>query len=232
MEIDGKRILVAGATGVLGGALARELSGAGARLVLAGRDPERLAAAGREHDAPTVALELTDRASPGRCIQEAADAHGGLDGLVLATGNIAFGNAETADDEVSDAVFAVNVLGPVRLMRHALATFEPPGALVALSAVVVDYPTAGMAVYSAAKGALSAYLAAVRHERRRDKTVVLDVRPPHLDTGFEHRAMAGKPPRLPEPVPAADVVPAIIAALREERRTLAWDLEHQAFTAA
>jgi short-subunit dehydrogenase len=216
MDLTGKRILVAGASGALGGALSRELAGAGADVVTAGR-----------HDAD-VALDLADPASPAAAIEAA----GPLDGLVIATGNVAFGPAEETSDEIARALFDVNVLGPIALIRAALATPQPPTAIAALSAVVADLPTARMAAYSAAKAALSAYLTALRHERRKDRTVVLDVRPPHLDTGFEHRALAGEPPRLPEPVPAADVVPRIVAALREDRRSLAWDLENRQFVTA
>ena len=89
-----------------------------------------------------------------------------------------------------------------------------------------------MTAYSAAKAALSAYLTALRHERRRARTVVLDVRPPHLDTGFETRAIAGEPPRLPEAVPAAELVPRVIAALRDERRAIRWDLANRRFETA
>ena len=215
MDIDTKRILVAGATGALGGALAEALAAAGAEIVRAGR-----------HDCD-VALDLADPASPAACIEAA----GPLDAIVLATGNVAFGAAEATDDAVVRSLFEVNVLGPIALVRAALARSEPPEAIVALSAVVADHPTAGMAAYSAAKGALSAYLTALRHERRRLRTVVLDVRPPHLDTGFETRALAGEPPRLPEPVPARDVVEAVVAALRDDRRTLSWDFSNRALVA-
>jgi NAD(P)-dependent dehydrogenase (short-subunit alcohol dehydrogenase family) len=216
MDLTDKRILVAGATGRLGGALAHELAEAGAEIVTAGR-----------HDSD-IALDLADPASPAACIAAA----GPLDAIVIATGNVAFGPAEGTPDEVVRSLFAVNVLGPVALLRAALERPEPPTAIVALSAVVADRPTAGMAAYSAAKGALSAYLTALRHERRRLRTVVLDVRPPHLDTGFEDRAIAGEPPRLPEPVAAGGVVADVVAALREDRRTLTWDFENRVLVPA
>jgi NAD(P)-dependent dehydrogenase (short-subunit alcohol dehydrogenase family) len=215
MDLTDKRILVAGATGSLGSALARELTTAGSQVVTAGR-----------HDTD-VALDLSDPASPAACIEAA----GPLDAIVLATGNVAFGSAEQTSDAIVRSLFEVNVLGPIALLRAALDRPEPPEAIVALSAVVADRPTAGMAAYSATKGALSAYLTALRHERRRLRTVVLDVRPPHLDTGFETRALAGEPPRLPEPVPAAQVVAEIVTALRDDRRTLAWDFENRALVA-
>ena len=208
MDLTDSRILVAGATGRLGGALARAIEAEGAQAVTAGR-----------HDCD-VALDLADPGSPAACIAAA----GPLDAIVIATGNVAFGRAEETPDAVVRELFAVNVLGPIALLRAAFARDDQPRAVVALSAIVADHPTAGMAAYSAAKAALSAYLTALRHERRRLRTTVLDVRPPHLDTGFETRAIVGEPPRLPQPIPAADVVAAVVGALREDRRTVTWDL--------
>lgn len=51
-----------------------------------------------------------------------------------------------------------------------------------------------MAPYSASKAALTGYLTALRHEVRRARITVLDVRPPHLETGLVERAIAGSAP--------------------------------------
>ena len=56
-----------------------------------------------------------------------------------------------------------------------------------------------MGSYSASKAALSAYLAAVRREVRKRRITVLDVRPPHLTRRSPRTALAGEPPKLPEP---------------------------------
>ena len=49
---------------------------------------------------------------------------------------------------------------------------------------------------------------------------VLDIRPPHLDTGLETRALAGEPPRLPAPRPAGEVADLVLQAIREDRTEL------------
>jgi short-subunit dehydrogenase len=108
----------------------------------------------------------------------------------------------------------------------------PPGAVVVLSAVVADFPTAGMAAYSASKAGLSAYLAALRRERRRDGLVVLDVRPQHLDTPFAERALAGSPPPLKAGSDPDEVAAAILQALRDDKRELAYDLKARALVAS
>jgi short-subunit dehydrogenase len=221
--------LVAGATGALGGLIARELAAAGARVVVAGRDPERLATVAGELEAPAVGLDYADAASAGACVRGALDALGGLDGVVVATGVVAFGEAGSLDRPTLDTLFAVNAAGPIALIEAAAPHVS---AVVALSAVVADFPTAGMAAYSASKAALSAHLAALRRERRRAGLHVLDVRPQHLDTGFESRPLAGTAPKLPAPASAAEVATAIVAALREDRRELAYDLKARSLVAA
>jgi short-subunit dehydrogenase len=231
MDLTDTRFLVAGATGALGSRIARGLHDSGARVALAGRDPERLGAvaAGLGAGVPAIPLDL---AAPAAAVDAAVGALGGLDGLVIATGAVAFGPAGELDDATAAELFAVNTLGPIALVRAALGVIGNPGAVVALSAVVADFPTAGMAAYSASKAGLSGYLAALRRERRRDGLTVLDVRPQHLDTPFADRALAGTPPPLPAGADPDEVVAAILAALRDGKRELAYDLKVKALVAS
>ncbi len=233
VEIDGARMLVAGATGALGGGLARALAEDGAELALAGRDPEKLDALGNELDAPTARFEATDPGSRRTAVDSLAAAlGGGLDGVVVAVGAPGFGRAgEPSADDVR-RLFEVNALGPIALIEAALAHVGDPAAVIGVSAIVADHPTPGLAHYSAAKAALSAYLAALRRERRRDGLTVLDVRPPHLDTAFSERPLFGLPPALPDPIAAGVVVDAVVDALREGRREIAWDLQVRSLTSA
>lgn len=220
MDLSGTRFLVAGATGALGSRLARALHSEGASVALAGRDRQRLGDLAAELDAPASALDL---ARPAEAISAAAGALGGLDGLVVATGVVAFGAADGLPDAVARELFEVNALGPMALIRAALDELGSPAAVVVLSAVVAEFPTAGMAAYSASKAALSAYLAALRRERRKHGLTVLDVRPPHLDTAFADRALHGAPPALPEPADPDALVSAILDALRADRREVRYD---------
>lgn len=231
MEIGGARIIVAGATGILGRGLAHELQARGAHVALAGRDAQRLERLGDELGAPTALLDLRDAASTPVSLDALATALGGLDAVVIATGVVAFGpEPGLGDDAVSD-LFLVNTTGPITLIRQALRHLGPGAMVVALTAVVAEHPTAGMAAYSASKAALSAYLTALRRERRRDGLTVLDVRPSHLDTGFETRALEGEPPALPAAADHRDVVIAIVDAMRDGRRELAYDLRERSLVA-
>ena len=232
MDLTDKRYLIAGATGVLGGLLAHELAGHGVRLVLAGRNPETLSRIGGELGVPTAPLDFTDPSSPRRCLEQAVAALGGLDGLLIVTGAVAFGEVhDGADDDVVRELFAVNALGPIALIQAAVSRPDAPEAIAAVTAVVADHPTVGLAAYSASKAALSAYLTALRREQRRRGAVVLDVRPQHMDTGFAQRALAGEPGHLPAPGDHRAVAGQIVTALLEERSELAYDLESKALVA-
>ncbi|HEX5910754.1 MAG TPA: SDR family oxidoreductase [Thermoleophilaceae bacterium] len=222
MELNDSRILVAGATGTLGGHLTTLLGDAGANL----------AVAARSGGADTIPLELTDPDSPAAAVAAAAEQLGGLDGLVVATGAVAFGTAGELDDAVTRELFAVNTLGPIALVRAALERIEGPGGVACLSAIVADFPTAGMASYSASKAGLSAYLTAVRREVRKRGITVLDVRPPHLDTPFSEAALAGEPPKLPEPGDPAELARAVVDALRQDKRILAYDMKQKELAAS
>ena len=225
MELSDTRILIAGATGELGTALARALGEQGAELALAGRNAGKLDALGDELGAPVARFDAEQPASCKSAVDALAAAlGGGLDIAIVAPGVTAFGAADELRPDLVERLFAVNALGPIALLGAALGHLERGGSLVGVSAVTVDYPTAGIAHYSAAKAALSAYLTAVRHERRRDGIHVIDVRPPHLDTGFTERALYGTPPRLPEPVDHQHVVAATLDALRAGRREVTWDI--------
>ena len=92
-----------------------------------------------------------------------------------------------------------------------------------LSAILADAPMAGMAAYSASKAALSGYLAALRREVRRQGVSVLDVRPPHMETGLADRALVGDAPRLPAGFDPAVLVETMLEGIRQESKELVYD---------
>ena len=192
-ELSGARIAVVGATGALGSLVAAELERRGARLLVVGRDADRLASLGT--GVPVVA-DLGD-AGAGDAVVAAAREHlGGLDGLVNAAGVVAFGALVDTPDEVVEELFLTNVLGPLFLLRRVVPLLEESqGFVLQISAVVAERPMPRMAAYSASKAALSAVAIALRTELRRSRVDVYDVRPPHTETGLASRPLAGEAPR-------------------------------------
>ena len=229
VDLSGARVLVAGATGVLGAAIARALHGEGARVALAGRDEGRLAAlAGDLDGAPTAAFDALDLDRCAAVVGEAADALGGLDMLVVAVGVAAFG-AEGEDDAVTEELLTVNTMAPMALVRAALPRIGKGGGVAVLTAILADYPTSGMAAYSASKAGLSAWLTALRPEQRRRGVAVFDVRPPHIETGLADRAIAGQAPPMKEGATVDEAVGLIVEGIRKGKRELRFDLQKGEF---
>ncbi len=221
---------MAGATGVLGGGVARALHREGARLALAGRDAEALAALAAElGGAPTATFDAGDLGRCAAAVAEAADALGGLDLLVVAIGVAAFGPGDATDDEVTATLLAVNTTAPMALVRAALPRIDRGGAVAVLTAILADYPTAGMAAYSASKAGLSAWLTALRPEQRRRGVGVFDIRPPHVETGLADRAIAGSAPSMRAGATVDEVVALIVDGIRDGRRELRYDLQKGEF---
>lgn len=226
MEIERRRFIVAGATGAVGGELARELTARGAEVGLLGRDRERLDAIAEElGGVPTATFDASDAVSCALAVDAVAAAMQGVDGLVVAIGAVAFGPSAETPDAVTSELMAVNATGPIALLRAGAAHLEAGGSLTAVTAMVADYPTAGMAAYSASKAALSAYLVALRRELRRGRIHVLDARLPHLDTAFADHALAGEPPAMPAAHSTVEVVGVVVDAIVAGRREISWDLK-------
>ena len=222
MDLTGARVLVCGASGVLGAALSDALVAGGSRVVAAGRDATRTAAVARRCGTTPLTFDAVDVRSCQGVVDAAAEQLGGLDVLVVTTGVAAFGPAVSADAAVVEELFAVNTLGPMALVRAAAPHLTQGGAVGVVSAILADSPTTGMAEYSATKSALAAWLGVLRREQRRAFSV-LDVRPPHMDTGLAEHPLAGEAPALPAGYPLDDTVATTLEALREGRREVVWD---------
>lgn len=189
-------VAVVGASGALGSRVARVLDEHGARLILVGREEQRLRDSGVRGE--VVVGDVTDAGLGGRVVETAHRAHGRLDGVVNATGVVAFGPLADTDDAVLEQLFLVNVVGPLWLLRRVQpALADSRGFVVNLSGVVAEQPLPGMVAYSASKAALAAADEALVRELRRAGISVHDLRPPHTETGLAERPLAGTAPRMP-----------------------------------
>ncbi len=222
--LQDRSVLVIGATGGLGAPISRRLSSEGALLTLHGRDAARLGSLGLA--ATPVTGDLRDPETATRAVAGAVEAHGRLDGVVIASGVVAFGPAGEMPDDVLLDLFLINSLGPIRVIRAALPHLVASAAegrspfVVSLSAVVAEQPTAGMAAYSASKAALTAYDAAAGRELRRAGIRLVDARPPHTETGLADRPMAGAAPRLPQGLTPDAVADRVVAAVLDDEKDL------------
>lgn len=207
-------MVVLGGSGALGSLVGRELTTRGARVLLVGRDADRLATAAVEGGPTVVITDVADAAAADEVAVAAREHLGGLDGFVNAAGVVAFGPLVDTPDEVVEELFLTNVVGPLVMLRRLLPMLvESKGFVAQVSAVVAERPLPGMVAYSASKAATSAVATALRTELRRARVSVHDIRPPHTETGLATRPLAGSAPALPTGHRPEDVARRIVDAI-------------------
>ena len=221
-HLPGAHLLIVGATGGIGAAICRRLVQEGACLTLAGRNEVKLAALAEELGEAVVATVFADLSEPAGPLAVAAAVAGerSLNGVIYAAGVVAFGPLGEVDDDTLDELLLLNLIAPVRLLRSVLPKLSPGTVVVHLSAVVAETPMKGMAAYSASKAALTGFSPAMRAELRRHKIRVLDVRPPHTETGLHTRPISGTSPQLGHGLSANSVAARIVAAIANDETDL------------
>ncbi|MEW5789029.1 MAG: SDR family oxidoreductase [Pseudomonadota bacterium] len=194
MELTGARILLTGASGGLGQALARALAEAGADLFLLGRDAERLAAlvqdlAGTGARLHCLAVDLNQ---PGTVEQVAEAARlFGINVLVNNAGINAFGLYAEQDWRQAEAVLATNLLVPMALVRALLPWLsrQPAAAILNVGSTFGSLPFPGFAAYSAAKAGLRGFSQALRRELADSRVEVVYVAPRAIRTPLNSAAV-------------------------------------------
>lgn len=224
--LGGAGILIVGASGGIGRPLAAALAGRGARLAVAGRDRAGLDRLGAGEQR-TFAFDLADPASAEPLVVAAAEALGGLDGVVCCAGAVAFGPLDEIASGVLDEIVAVDLVGPLMLARAAIPVLSRGGFILNVSGVVADLPTAGLVAYSAAKAGVSAGFRALAREVRSRGVSVIDARPPHTETGLAGRALQGEPPKMREGLDPGVVAERLVLAIEQDER----EIPASAFTA-
>jgi len=211
-------VLLCGATGGIGAALAIELDRRGAALTLVARDPQRLAALpvpGHRYPA-----DLRSGRACAAAVRRATTKMGGLAVLINAVGIVAFGAVSQTPAEAMEALLRTNTLVAMMLAGCALPVIRPGGSVVNISGVIAERNLPDMAAYGASKAALRAFDDALAREGRRVNVRVIDARPPHTETGMSARAIAGTPPRLGAGIPPARVARVICDGLEQGREDL------------
>ena len=157
-DLSGQSALVTGASGGIGGAIARALHRQGAAVAVAGTRSAVLAALVAElgERAHALTADLADPGSPDRLVREAEAAMGRIDILINNAGITRDALALRLRDEVWQAVIEVNLTAAFRLSRAALRGMvrRRYGRVICITSVVGVAGNAGQANYAAAKAGL------------------------------------------------------------------------------
>lgn len=219
--LESKTVLVIGATGGIGTSLCAALSQAGASVIgttQRSENLERLASVTSQQHV----LDLSDPGSIASFLDEFEGDDVTIDGLIVAAGLVAFGNAVDAPAAGFDRLMAVNATGPIHVMS-ALAPIigrSGDGFIVTLSGMIAETPMAGLSAYSASKAALHAFSVAAGREFRRLGVRMIDARPGHTESGLATRAVFGEAPNFGAGLTTDAVAARIIAAIADDEKDL------------
>lgn len=157
IDLSGKKALVTGATGGIGGAIARQLHQAGAKIAISGTNKEKLAALASElTGAVILPCNLSDAAAVDALPAQAVEALDGLDILVCNAGITKDTLAMRMKDEDWQSVIDVNLTATFRLNRAALKPMMKAryGRIINISSVVGVMGNPGQANYCASKAGM------------------------------------------------------------------------------
>jgi NAD(P)-dependent dehydrogenase (short-subunit alcohol dehydrogenase family) len=167
-SLAGRRVLITGAARGIGAALAQRLHQRGARVALAGIEPDLLrTVAASCGGAPWRSCDVSDRDEVEAAVAAAVDALGGLDVVVANAGVAAQLPLMGGDPEVMEQTIAVNLMGVYNTLRAAgphIAHRDGYALAVASLAAAMHAPMLG--AYSASKAGVEALGNTLRCELR------------------------------------------------------------------
>ncbi len=219
MTLTGGKVLITGATGGIGQAIARALRARGADLLLSGRRGDVLEPLATEVGGRALTCDLAQRTEVERLAAEAAD----IDVLVANAALPASGLLTELTQEQIDKMLEVNLRAPIALARALVPAMTERGSghLVFISSLSGIAASPASSIYSATKFGLRGFALGLREDLRTAGVGVSVVLPGFIrDAGMFADAAISLPrgvgTRSPE-----DVAAAVIRAIEQNRAEVA-----------
>lgn len=192
-QLEGRHVLVLGASSGVGLATAEQLLRAGAVVTIAARTPEKLSAAARHllqiSGAPaqrlrSIAADANDAAQVQAVVSAASDGDGRLDGAIIVPGGGQFRPVTQLDQATLMKDYADNLVPLLHVLQAALPAMRSRGgSLVAVSSTAAVQSSRYLASYCASKAGLEAFVRVCADELGAQGIRVNAVRPGLTRTG-------------------------------------------------
>jgi NAD(P)-dependent dehydrogenase (short-subunit alcohol dehydrogenase family) len=222
MWIDGKVVIVTGASGGIGLATARLLGFRGAKVVLAARNEEALRTAAAEiSNSLAVRADLRSARDIRALVERTVEHFGRVDCLVNNAGQDFNAPVEAIDPDDFRSILELNLIGPLRAMQAVIPIMrsQGSGAIVNVSSGTTKMVLTGSAGYSSSKAALNHLSLVAREELAADGIAVSLVYPYITATDLEKNAIgadghaAAPPPGIPPADPPEKVAEAVLSLI-------------------
>jgi short-subunit dehydrogenase len=171
-KLNGKKVLIVGATGGIGSQTAKLLAGSGAELYLSGRKADELSALANSLNVPAERIfitDLTDEASVNAMAEQINVQSGAPDILINASGIGIIKPVEQLSLTEFTATINANLIGSFILVKAFLPGMKvaKKGLIINIPGVLGKVPMAGAAAYSASKYGLVGMMQSIREELKR-----------------------------------------------------------------
>lgn len=209
MNITNKLVLVTGGGSGIGYMTAKLLIEKGNKVIISGRNKQKLAKAAIELGADYIVCDVTDAAAVASLVEKLeAD----YDSLSVLVNNAGVGHVYKLGEganafEKAKQEFETNYFAPVRLTEALLPLFkkQPEAAVVNITSNVAFHPLVVLPTYSDAKTALHSHSVALRLTLSTDTNIkVFEVMPSMINTDAT-KEMGGEMHGLPPEVAAQDI---------------------------
>ena len=187
--LSGRSIVITGASGGIGQAVAIACAGRGMKVVLCGRDERRLEAVGRKilssgGECATIRGDIRNRGEIDALVRHCLDKYGRIDAALINAGiGSALGLEHAADADIVAAI-ETNLLGAMRCLNALLPIMrrQKSGHILVVGSVTATLPWPDDAIYSTTKAALRHLAQRVRREARGSGILITEVVPGVIDT--------------------------------------------------
>lgn len=218
MQLVGAVALITGASSGIGAATAAVLARAGARLIVTGRDEDRLRSVAARTRAVALPADLSEEDGPERLIKSALAEAGRIDLLVCNAGAGWAGPIGDLPGSKATELITVNLLAPVQLARLVAPGMAERGTgrMIFVSSIAGMTGVRHEAVYAATKAGVNYLAESLGYELAGTGAGASLVLPGVVDTPFFRRRGRPYDRRLPAPIPAERVARAIVKAAQRD----------------
>lgn len=224
MQLSNRTVLVTGGTSGIGLGLAEAFLKAGSRVMVCGRNKEKLARVKEKF--PEIIAMACDVSSAAQRKKLAADVmrnYPYLDTLVNNAGIQRYIDLKKGFDEIKSGEdeIAINFIAPLELTALFIGTLmkKPSAAIINVSSGLGFMPMPSTPIYNATKAAIHTYTLVLRQQLKGTSVKVFEVVPPMVDTDLNRAGRDAARTKF-RGISVADYVPTVMKGLQNDVDTI------------